>query len=121
MVLIIDDDQSVRILTERLVKTFGYAPISASTGEEGLKLFAAHTAEVGVVVLDLTMPDLNGEETFKRLREMCPALPVIFTSGYDKGDEVVKDSRTEFLQKPFKRDELRNKLGKYMAQKSAAA
>ncbi len=121
MILIIDDDQSVRVLTERLIKTFGLSSLAAGTGEEGLRLFAAHESEVVAVVLDLTMPDLNGEETFARLRQINPRVPVIFTSGYDKGDEVIRDGLTDFLQKPFKRDELRSKLGKYATAKSAAA
>jgi DNA-binding NtrC family response regulator len=121
MVLIIDDDQSVRILTERLVKSFGFTPLTAATGAEGIALLEANSSEVGAVVLDLTMPELNGEQTFLKLRGLDPELPIIFTSGYEKGEDVPRDSRTDFLQKPFKRDELRDKLEKFLLRKSGAA
>ncbi len=121
MVLIIDDDKSVRMLTERLISTFGFASICAADGEEGVATYAANSDKIKVVVLDMTMPELNGDETFIRLRKRRSDLPIIFTSGYEKGKEVLRDSLTDFLQKPFKRDELRDKLAKFMNAAPAAA
>jgi len=121
LVLIIDDDQSVRLLTERLVMTFGFTPLTAADGAKGIALLEANGDKIGVVVLDMTMPDLNGEETFEKLRALAPGLPIIFTSGYEKGNEIALDERTVFLQKPFKRNELLDKLKKFLDREPSAA
>ena len=72
LVLIIDDDHSVRVLTERLVATFGFVPMTAADGAKGIALLEANSEKIGVVVLDMTMPDLNGEQTFRKLRALVP-------------------------------------------------
>ena len=113
MVLIIDDDPSVRLLTERLVKNFGFRPLLASDGEEGLRKFEEHAAAIRVVVLDLTMPSLDGVETCARLRKLRPDVPILFTSGYEKRKGMDDDGGlTDFLQKPFTIKELQEKLAK---------
>ncbi len=113
MVLIIDDDPSVRILTERLVKNFGFASLTASDGEEGLRKFEENAEKILVVVLDMTMPSLDGEETCARLRQIRPDIRILFTSGYEKKKSMSEDGGlTDFLPKPFTIKELQDKLAK---------
>ena len=74
------------------------------SGEEALDQFSAHRDAIGCVVLDLTMPGMDGKETFKRLREASPQLPIIIASGLS-ADQVASqfssDPETAVIQKPY--------------------
>ncbi|MCC6409159.1 MAG: response regulator, partial [Planctomycetes bacterium] len=103
-VLVVDDEPAVQKLAARVVRGHGLQVLVASDGEQALELHARHGAEIGCVLLDLTMPKLSGAETFKALRERTPDLPIVVTSGYSESDALEQlDARngTLFLQKPF--------------------
>ena len=72
-------------------------------GAEALQLLGQHGAEIGVVLLDLTMPGEDGTRVWQRIRDLAPALPVILMSGYDETDALLDDSARPagFLKKPF--------------------
>jgi two-component system, cell cycle sensor histidine kinase and response regulator CckA len=104
LALIIDDDAGVRAAARRLFEAFGFKTVEAENGRLGAELFSRRAAEITVVLLDMTMPDMTGEETFDELRRVGTDVPVILTSGYS---EVEATSRftakglAGFLQKPF--------------------
>ena len=79
-VLIIDDDQSMLELAEFHLQAQGYETARAETGEEGLKLVEA--SRFDVVLTDLQLPDLDGIEVVKRLKEISPESEIIMISGY---------------------------------------
>lgn len=81
-VLVIDDEPMVRSLNERALKRLGYRTLTATDGLDGLNRFEEHQQQVDVVLLDLTMPNMSGPETFRKLRELSPDLPVIIYTGY---------------------------------------
>lgn len=107
-VLVIDDEAGVRTVTARHLERSGFEVLTAETGQRGLELLGQH-ANVGLVILDLAMPMMSGEECFSRMRAMRPSVPVIMASGYDEAS-VTQRMRgaaiSGFLQKPFKRWEL---------------
>ncbi len=79
-VLVVDDEETVRTLARRMLEHFGFSVLTASGGQEAIRLFREHQHEVSCVLLDLTMPDLDGAETFDELRRIrrtsawsCPA------------------------------------------------
>ena len=112
-VLVVDDEQSVRLITSRLLKTLGFEPIAAEDGVAGLELFRSPGSSFSAVLLDMTMPRMNGEETFKEMRAANPNARVILMSGYNEHDATQRFQGlglAGFLQKPFGPDDLRAKL-----------
>ncbi len=104
LVLVIDDEDVVRRTAEVALKRYGYAVITAKTGLEGLEVFGQNNSEVGVIILDLTMPGIDGEETLRELRKIRRDVKVVLSSGYDE-IETLRRFKVEgpdgFLQKPY--------------------
>jgi DNA-binding NtrC family response regulator len=80
----LDDDPSVRLAARRIFELFGFEVVEAENGRVGADLFARRAADITVVLLDMTMPEMSGEETFRELRRVRNDIPVILTSGYDE-------------------------------------
>jgi CheY-like chemotaxis protein len=111
-VLIVDDDESVRALARWVVERAGYPAVAARDGDEALEKFRADPGAYGLVLLDLTMPRMSGEEVLVGLRSIRPNVQVVVITGY--GEEAVRESERAgivgFLQKPFSPDALRAML-----------
>jgi DNA-binding NtrC family response regulator len=117
-VLIIDDEEVVRSLAERALKNYGYTVLLAKDGEQGLKLFRESADSIRCILLDLTMPSMNGEETLHRLRGIRTDIPVILSSGFDEIEVVSRfegQGLAGFLQKPYKSTMLVEKVGEVIA------
>jgi PAS domain S-box-containing protein len=102
-VLVVDDEPvALRVASEILVRA-GYTVLTAADGQEALELLGARERQVQLVVLDLTMPRLDGPATFRELHRRWPTLRVIVTSGYGQV-QVSSQMRREatFLQKPYR-------------------
>jgi PAS domain S-box-containing protein len=115
-VLVIDDEETVRVVASKMLKTLGFAVLSASDGEQGLRVYRAHSDAICAVLLDLTMPRMDGEETFRELRRICADACVILMSGFNEqeaGARFVGKGLAGFLQKPFTPDELRARLAAF--------
>lgn len=113
-ILIVDDEVTVREVTAQMLKRSGFDVNIACNGEECLAFLSSEAGRaVSAVLLDVSMPSLNGEETLRRLRAQHPALPVILMSGYDDA-ELVDRTRNlapvSFLPKPFGRATLLAKV-----------
>ncbi len=103
-VLVVDDEEMVRGLAEAVLQDAGLEVLTAADGEEGLETFRRHADEISVVLLDMTMPKLNGEETLAELRKLSPEVRVVLTSGYTEQDadrHVSGSPRIGFIQKPY--------------------
>jgi two-component system, cell cycle sensor histidine kinase and response regulator CckA len=113
LVLVVDDDPAVRGVARRMLSHFGFTVLLAENGAEGLELFRAHAGELALVLLDMTMPVMNGEEAFRGMRAIRSDVPVLLTSGYNEIDATRRftgKGLTAFLQKPFTPTELIGKL-----------
>jgi CheY-like chemotaxis protein len=101
-VLLVEDDVLVRRVTGRTLRGAGYAVIEARDGQEALRLAAEHQA-VELLVTDLVMPHVGGEELAARFRAYHPAARILLISGYtDHGvDPRTLREGIAFLQKPF--------------------
>jgi two-component system cell cycle sensor histidine kinase/response regulator CckA len=111
--LVIDDDQGVREAASRLLEFFGFSVLQAVDGRHGTEVFSAHQSEIVVVILDMTMPEMNGEETFREIRRVRTDVPVILTSGYNEIEATrrfTSKGLAGFLQKPFTPKELAQRL-----------
>ncbi|MBI2764571.1 MAG: response regulator [Chloroflexi bacterium] len=110
VVLVVDDEPAIRAVTTRALELFGLTVLSAGDGEEALRIFHDHWGEVGCVLLDLSMPRLDGERTFDRLRELDPAARVVLMTGYPLSEAEGRfggRGLAGFLQKPFELAELK--------------
>jgi PAS domain S-box-containing protein len=111
--LIVDDEETVRTTTARMVERLGFAPLLATDGIEALEIFHREGAHIAGVLLDLTMPILDGNATFTELRRLDPELSVLLMSGFNEQDAVHRfagQGLAGFIQKPFKLETLREKL-----------
>ncbi len=103
-VLIVDDEPSVREVGSELLEELGYEVYTAPDGAEAIELIEDHTP-VDVMVLDMVMPRLNGEQTFNRLQEIDPSIKVVISSGYTEDEKVrglLERGATAFVQKPYR-------------------
>ena len=103
-VLVIDDEFTVRDLAQRILEPRGFSVLAAKDGEEGLAIFRAMQSDIRLVILDLTMPRMNGEECFWELRQIRPDVKVILISGYNKQEATssfVGRGLSDFVAKPF--------------------
>ncbi|HOX92366.1 MAG TPA: response regulator, partial [Spirochaetales bacterium] len=106
-VLIIDDEDSIRKTTARLVESLGLVALTASGGLEGVRI--VQEGEVDIALLDMTMPGLDGYETYTLLRSVRTDLPIVLSTGYDgdKASQRFKDGElAAVLRKPYDRDTL---------------
>jgi PAS domain S-box-containing protein len=104
-VLLIDDEEVVRDMVAEVLEHEGLEVLVAPDGERGLELMRERGQEVDVVLLDLSMPGLGGQETFARLAEGHPGVPVILSSGYDHAEAMRRfEERAPagFIQKPYR-------------------
>jgi CheY-like chemotaxis protein len=81
-VLVVDDEKNVRLTTQLLLEELGFDVIVAGDGVEALETFVMQSARIGAVLLDLTMPRMDGAATLKELRRVAPDVPVVLATGY---------------------------------------
>jgi two-component system cell cycle sensor histidine kinase/response regulator CckA len=108
-VLVVDDEETVRTLTRRMLERVGFTVLTAMDGREAVQIFQRVAAEVALVILDLTMPHLDGEACFRELRLIKPTVKVILSSGYNEQDVVnlfAGKGLAGFIQKPYTSAEL---------------
>ncbi len=105
MILLAEDEESIRHLAIRTLEGAGYRVLVARDGEEATTLFHANENEISLAVMDVVMPRLGGHEAADRMRSRRPDLPVLFASGYSAEAEVTRLALevrgTELIQKPF--------------------
>jgi CheY-like chemotaxis protein len=112
-VLLVDDEKMVLEVGKAILQRLGNEVITAESGEEALDRFGRHRESIGCVVLDLTMPGMDGQATFRRLRELCPGLPIIIASGLavDQVTGQFGDTQpTSVIQKPYQVADLSAKI-----------
>jgi CheY-like chemotaxis protein len=108
-ILVVDDEQMALVLIKRLLSESGYQVVTAQSGFEALDLFRRQPQAFQLVLLDLTMPFMDGEETFHRLREIRADIPVVLCTGFiraDRLDRLMKDGIAGFLRKPLAPDQI---------------
>jgi len=105
-VIVIDDEKPVLRLCQRMLERMGFDVHTANSGSEGLALYEKHQDEVLFVLLDLTMPGMDGRQTFEELAKIDPDVRVIVASGY-ASEEIMSGFSPEkahplgFMEKPY--------------------
>jgi DNA-binding NtrC family response regulator len=112
-ILVVDDDASLRNMITRALERQRFNVSSVANGEEAVALFQRNGAQIGLVVLDMAMPGLNGAQTLQALRKLHPELPVLLMSGFfDRAtvENLLAGAQCDFIQKPFTFVALREKV-----------
>jgi CheY-like chemotaxis protein len=113
-VLVVDDEPGILESTKTLLQTIGYRVLAAGGGRQALELLRQHGAEIGAILLDLTMPHVSGVETLRAIRQMFPDVPVLLSSGHSADEALAQVARlgvSGFIQKPYRARALREALG----------
>ncbi len=112
-ILLVDDEEYIIEVARLMLEGLGYKIMKANSGQKALEIFAERTDAIDLVILDLVMPDLDGEAVFERMRQIRPDIKVIFASGFyvmDQAPSFMKNGCSGFLQKPFNMKQLSTKI-----------
>ncbi len=115
--LLVDDEESARGIGIEMLKELGFHPLVASDGKEALKTYQANP-DIQFVMLDLTMPKMDGEQCFRELKKLNPAVKVIISSGYNEfevSQRFVGKHVAAFVQKPYKYSTLKKSIKQLMS------
>ena len=115
-VLLVDDEEELRKVAADMLAGMGYAVITATNGREALASYAERGAEIDLILMDLTMPELDGIEAYRELRKTAASIPIVICSGYGNEEVPINDDpHAGFVSKPYRPDEVRNMLTKLLA------
>lgn len=117
-VLVVDDEETVRVLVRRMLEKLGCQVLTAVDGAEALRIFEEQADEIDCVLLDLTMPRMDGSETFRVLQKIKPDVRVIMSSGYNEQEvtqQFVGQGLAGFVQKPYTLSALKPVLNAVLA------
>jgi len=104
LILIIDDEETIRELASMVLEEMGYQVMVAVDGKDGVEVFGQYRHSITGVLLDMTMPHMNGEDCFSELRKINPGIKVILSSGYNAEDATARfkdKGLAGFIQKPY--------------------
>jgi CheY-like chemotaxis protein len=117
MVLLADDEPGVRAVAARILEKLGFRVLLAADGEQAIRLFREAETEgrekIACVILDLTMPGVDGRQAFQTIRGLRSDVPIILSSGYSEQDVIEQFGRgglAGFIQKPYRFQDLAEKL-----------
>jgi CheY-like chemotaxis protein len=109
LVLVVDDDETVRAVARQALEMRGYDVLEARDGRFGVDQVKAHGSRISLVLLDMTMPHMGGPAAFREMRQLQPDLPVVLSSGYSEAEAMGRfegQGLRGFIQKPYSPREL---------------
>jgi PAS domain S-box-containing protein len=112
-VLVAEDDEKLRKLSEIVLKQYGYDVILSKDGEDAIKKFADNKDKIQLVILDMIMPKKNGIEVYEEIKKMRPDIKTIFSSGYTadrKDKDKMFEGGLDFIMKPVSPKDLLGKI-----------
>lgn len=104
IVLLVDDEETVRIVGKSMLETAGLTVILAVDGQEAVEIFRERFDDIALTILDMTMPRMGGEEAFREIRRIKKDAPVILSSGYNEQEVINRfagKGLAGFVQKPY--------------------
>ena len=104
LILLVDDEEIIRLTGSHLLKNFGYTVIIAKNGLEALNIFKEKYNEIDLVIMDMIMPKMNGKETFYEMKKIDSNCKIIISSGFTKDenlDKMRENGLCGFIKKPY--------------------
>lgn len=114
LILLVDDEESIREITKITLEENGYTVLTASDGVDAVATYAMHGAEIKLVISDMMMPVMDGASTIRILQKMNPDVKVIVVSGLKQSSDIINNENVTFLHKPYTSDKLVNIIGKVL-------
>ncbi len=103
-ILLVDDEDVIREVTREMLESLGYKVLSADSGHDAILQYKKHKERIELIILDMIMPGMNGNEAYKVLKDINPDVPIILSSGYSadgQAREMMDTGVSAFLQKPY--------------------
>jgi len=103
-VLVVDDEETIREVATMMLEDIGFSVLTAENGLDALAVYGSHQQEITGVLMDMTMPKMDGKECFRELRRINADVKVILSSGYNEQDATsrfVGQGLSGFIQKPY--------------------
>jgi CheY-like chemotaxis protein len=113
IILLIDDEEIIRMTSGEILSELGYEVLSAASGDEGMAILKERASSISLIILDMSMPGKSGLEIYREIKSFLPSMKVLLTSGYkeeEKVEQMLEEANDGFIQKPYTIDELNNKL-----------
>ncbi|HEU5039791.1 MAG TPA: response regulator [Gemmatimonadales bacterium] len=123
-ILVVDDATIVRRLAFRLLSEAGYRVFEAGGAAEALEVLSMANGRIALVLVDVVMPEVNGVDLARMIREAAPAVEVVFMSAFPAEvlvREGLRDTHVQFMAKPFTREELLRTVARALARRALAA
>lgn len=114
-ILVVDDEPAFLKLTSKMLNKMGFKAETCERGIQAISMIARDPQKFDLIMLDIIMPELNGTQTYLKIREINPSLPVVFVSGYSLEEnlsDLAKTGAKGYLKKPFHQSDLNNLLEK---------
>ena len=113
LVMLVDDEDTIRGLGREMLEELGFEVLTAADGRDALEMFRERHAEIRFVLMDLTMPHMDGEEAYREFRRIDPQVRVVICSGYNQQEvsqKFVGKGLAGFLKKPYQLSELKEAI-----------
>jgi PAS domain S-box-containing protein len=124
LVLVVDDEEIILRTTRAVLENSGFRVLVASGGEEAINLFRTQAEDVSLILLDMMMPGMSGDQAFRHLRAIRPDIPIMVSSGYSESQVMryFSGSRVSaFIQKPYTSNKLISNIGAVLDRLPTAA
>ncbi len=112
-VLLVDDEERILTVGREICKALGYSVITATSGKEAVKIYKKEQDKINLVILDMIMPEMNGLETFLKLKKLNPDVKVLLSTGYsidEKAQEMLRQGCRGYILKPYSVIDFSHKL-----------
>jgi len=116
-ILVVDDEEQIVKVCARLLQKFGYQVLTASGGKQAIELVRQYGAKLSLVLLDMTMPEMSGRQTYEAMQKLVPGIKVLLSSGCSvegQAQELLDSGCNGFIQKPFDAVDLAAKVRKLL-------
>jgi two-component system, cell cycle sensor histidine kinase and response regulator CckA len=113
LILVIDDEEDIRSFIKEVLQTHGYRVLLADNGDQAFDIYKKRYREIALVILDMMMPEMGGEETFLRMKGINPCIRALLSTGFSQDgrvDEILSKGVRAFIQKPYGFNQLLSKL-----------
>ena len=121
--MVVDDEEVVRRVVKSMLERHGYKALLAEDGLQAVEILEQMRDEIALIILDLTMPVMNGEEALRRLKLINPDVPILLSSGYNEMEAIQRfagKGLAGFIQKPYTSARLAEKLRSLLARNTDA-
>ena len=120
-ILVADDEDTIRFMIKRLLTKAGYTILLAENGVEAVNLYRQHRDEISLIILDMIMPEMNGEKAYELISGINPDVKVLLSSGYSQNGQanaILKKGIKGFLQKPYDLNQILHQIRNVLDEKS---